>query len=183
MTQFRVILADPPWSYQNRQNGAAANHYGTMTAEEIKALPVATLAHPDSILLLWSTPPLLPQALEVMKAWGYQYKSKIPWFKVLENQDNVPLNSVVPTYGTGYWVRANSEDVLIGVKGDVRAPRSSFLGLVSNRFSHSRKPTSVHDYAESISDGPYLELFARSRRPNWDSWGNEVDSTVELKAE
>ena len=177
---YKLILADPPWQYRNSQNGAAAGHYNLMSTQEICDLPVNELAADDSILLLWSTNPCLPDALKVMDAWGFSYKTKLVWIKVCDNQDGIPLDKVKPTYGTGFWVRGNTEDVLIGIKGKPPAPRSLHLGLVSNRFWHSRKPESVHHYAESITEGPYLEMFARSRRPNWDCWGDEIDSDIQI---
>ncbi|WP_338442277.1 MT-A70 family methyltransferase [Synechococcus elongatus IITB4] len=175
-------MADPPWQYSNSQNGSAGQHYNLMSTEDICALPVADLADDDSILLLWATNPMLPDALKVMERWGFTYKTKLLWIKVKDNQEGVPIERVGLSYGTGYWLRGNTEDVLIGVRGKPPVPRSLYLGLVSNRFWHSRKPESVHHYAESICAGPYLEMFARSRRPNWDTWGEEVESTVDIGA-
>ncbi|WP_126146969.1 MT-A70 family methyltransferase [Synechococcus elongatus] len=178
--KYKLILADPPWQYRNSQNGAAGKHYGLMSTDDLCALPVPDLADDDSVLLLWSTNPCLPEALKVMEAWGFQYKTKLVWIKVCDHQEGVPLEKVKLSYGTGYWCRGNAEDILIGVRGKPPAPRSLYLGLISNRFWHSRKPESIHHYAESISQGPYLEMFARCRRPHWDSWGDEVESTIDI---
>ncbi|MDS3860157.1 MT-A70 family methyltransferase [Thermosynechococcaceae cyanobacterium BACA0444] len=171
MTKYSCIIADPPWAYSNRQNGAAAKHYPTMTAAQIKALPVSKLAERDCVLLLWATNPCLPNALDVIQAWGFTYKTAFPWIK-LQNAESETL-----VYGTGYWIRGCSELILIASRGNAQAPRSSDLGILcSERFKHSRKPESLHDYAERNLPGPYLELFARETRPGWDSFGNELGS-------
>ena len=177
---YRVILADPPWSYRNGGNGAAKNHYPTMTTAGICALQVAgravgELAAPDCVLLLWGTWPLVPDALRVMEAWGFAYVSGFPWVK-LQDPPLVELfdaGQAKPTYGTGFWVRGCSEYVFIGRRGQPQRPAGAFLGLLSERFPHSRKPENIYQYAEAMA-GPYLELFARRRRPGWVSWGNEL---------
>jgi hypothetical protein len=111
--RYGVILADPPWRFQpySRETGmdrAAENHYPTSTLAEIKALPVASIAAPDCVLLLWATVPMLPQALDVMAAWGFDYKSNLAWAK-----DRI---------GTGYWFRNRHEHLLVGTRGSVPAP-------------------------------------------------------------
>lgn len=164
---YRTVLADPAWSYdQSTARGSAAKHYATMTNEDIAALPVEAVAAKDSVLLLWATNPLLPEALGVMEAWGYDYKTKMTWCK--------------NTVGIGQWLRGQSEDLLIGVKGSPPLPDvapSSVLHATNK--GHSQKPRSIFPIAERLGRAPRLEMFARQRRQGWTSWGNQLSATVE----
>jgi N6-adenosine-specific RNA methylase IME4 len=151
-----------------RGQGTAKDQYELMTDKEIYAMPVGQLAKSDSVLLLWGTWPKLPEALQTMQAWGFEYVTGFPWIKLNKNGHGV-------YYGVGYWVRGCSEFVFIGKRGDVSAPRmEGFLGLMSPNFQHSRKPDSIHELAQALP-GPYLELFARRSMPGWTSFGNEVE--------
>lgn len=168
--RYGVILADPPWqirmwSAAGQANTSAENHYPTLPLSEIKALNVASISAPDCALFLWSTTPMLPAALEVMAAWGFQYKSKIVWVK------NRP--------GTGYWVRDKHEDLLLGTKGNVPAPApgkqwESVFEAPKRR--HSEKPELSLKLIESYFPTlPKIELNRRGpARPGWDAWGLEV---------
>jgi len=182
--RYRVIIADPPWRYGGAgPTFEAADHqYPTMTPSEIKALPVKQLAADDSVLLLWATWPQLAVALEVMAAWGFEYVTGFPWVKVVGPPQQTLWGDWIykPVYGLGFWVRGCSEAVLVGRRGNVSPPAGDFVGILSENFGHSRKPDNLYEYAEQFP-GPYLELFARRKRPGWDVWGNEVESTVELR--
>lgn len=170
---YRTLLLDPPWGYRQRSGPhGAIDHYPTMTTAELAALPVGDLAAEDAVLLLWATWPMLPDALALIAAWGFTYKSALPWVKVFgEAQSDAPLR---PHWGTGFWVRACSEPLLIATRGAARPPANPHLGLLSHRFEHSRKPDSAYELAEQFS-GPYMELFARGvPRPGWTTWGAEV---------
>lgn len=167
---FNAIILDPAWEFEawdQKTGDGKSPEYDLMTIEDIYNIPVSSLAALDSVVFLWSTNPFLPQALRAMETWGFSYRSKFPWIKTtLKNQ--------MLDYGTGYWVRGVSEDVLIGVKGNVTAPRvENFLGLIGPNIEHSRKPQDVHTMAEATTAGPYLELFARYSRPGWITVGNE----------
>lgn len=179
---YRVILADPPWQYRNRGvEGSAENAYSTMTTEDICALPIAQLAHKDSVLLLWGTWPNLPEAIKVMQAWGFRYVTGFPWIKI----HGVPQTNlwgelqVKPVFGVGFWVHGTSEFVFIGKRGKAKPPKARFAGLLSENFGHSRKPDNLYTYAESM-EGPYLEMFARRTRPGWDVFGNQVVGSISL---
>lgn len=183
MTPYKVIVADPPWQYSNSQvRGAAENHYPTMTIADICALPVADLAAPDAVLLLWTTWPQLKEGLQVVEAWGFEYVTGFPWVKI----HGVPQTTlwgnieIRPRYGVGFWTRGCTELVLICRRGNVKPPTLNFMGLLSENYSHSRKPENLYDYAEAMP-GPYLELFARRSRPGWDVWGNEVETAIPLQ--
>ena len=177
MKQYGVIIADPPWQYGNDTvKGGAGNHYAMMAPAELERLPVAQLAAPDAVLLLWATWPQLDVAMSLVTAWSFQYVTGFPWIKLTgEPQRSLDGETIYePSWGTGYWVRACSEMVLIGRRGNVRHPDGHFLGLLSPQFRHSRKPDNLYQYAEQWP-GPYLEMFARRPWPGWDAWGNEVD--------
>lgn len=169
--KFGVIIADPPWPYQqfsDRKQGAASAAYNLLQIEDLAGMPVGDLAAKDCILFLWGTWPKLPEALQLMVAWGFQYVTGFPWVKTTENG--------ALSYGVGFWVRGCSEYVLIGRRGNVSPPRlEGFLGLMSPTLRHSHKPDSVHQIAETLP-GPYLELFARRSREGWTVFGNEVES-------
>lgn len=167
---YDVIVADPPWPYSNHdpQMVRADNHYKIMTIDEICSMPVDTLASKDGVLYLWGTWPLLPECLQVLKAWKFDYISGFPWIKF---QNNFTLSQGM----TGYWVYGVSEYVMIGKRGNAKPPNVNerYLGLIAPNLKHSRKPESVHQMAEGIP-GKHLELFAREERPGWDCFGNEV---------
>ncbi len=180
--KYGVILADPPWQYaRSGVEGSAAGQYSTMTVADICALPVADIAADDCVLLEWCTWPQMQEGLRVMNAWGFGYVTGFPWVKVTDVSMTLwgQLTIDVP-YGIGFWTRGASEYVLIGRKGNVSPPTDGFIGLLSPNLAHSRKPDSLHQYAESLP-GPYVELFARRARKGWDIWGNQVSSTVQLR--
>jgi N6-adenosine-specific RNA methylase IME4 len=184
MTGYRVLLADPPWRYRNGGRGAARNHYADMTTEAICALPVPDIVADDAVLYLWSTNPMLPDALRVLTAWGFRFKTKFTWLKTLGAPavDLFGEVRVKPAMGGGFWVRGCSEDVLIATRGKPTPPppAARLLGLLAPaNVQHSRKPDSIYELCERHS-GPYLELFARRRRPGWDAWGNEVEGSISL---
>lgn len=184
MRQYGVIIADPPWSYARADlRTSAAREYRTMSIADICALPVASLAASDSVLLLWGTWPMLQEALHVVSAWGFTYITGFPWIKI-EGEPSRTLwgeLDIKPQYGVGFWVRGCSEFVLVGRRGSVSPPVDGFVGLLSENFGHSRKPESLHHYAEALP-GPYLELFARRPRDGWDVWGNEVPGSIDLES-
>jgi N6-adenosine-specific RNA methylase IME4 len=163
---YGVIYADPPWRYSSPPMGdvARANeqHYPTMEIRDICALPVP--AADDCVLFLWGTVPMLPQAIQVLAAWGFTYKSAIAWFK--------------DKAGTGYWVRGQYELLLIGVRGRVPAPSPGEQPpavIEAPRGRHSQKPGIFADeIARLFPNVTKLEMFAREVRPGWDVWGNEV---------
>ncbi len=190
---YGAIYADPPWAFQawyasgwrNRADGSRyysspsprGARYDTMLAEDIAALPVADIAASDSVLFLWGCWPMLQQALHVMDGWGFQYKScAFVWTKANIRQIDLFREDADGDMLLGYWTRANTEFCLLGTRGkpkriatDVRQP------IIERRREHSRKPDCVYDRIERLVAGPYLELFARTKRPGWDSWGNETE--------
>jgi len=173
--RYGTILADPPWRFTNRTGKMAPEHrrlsrYGTMTFKEIMDLPVAQLALPKSHLYLWVPNALLAEGLEVMKLWGFTYKTNLVWYKV--RKDGGPDGR-----GVGFYFRNVTELVLFGIRGSIRtgpAGRRQTNIIVSRKREHSRKPEQHYDIIERCSPGPYLELFARHARPHWTQWGDEM---------
>ena len=168
---YSVIYADPPWRFEpySRETGldrSADNHYPTMTLDRIKSLKIP--AADDCVLFLWATVPMLPEALSVMDAWGFKYKSHCVWDKQKQ--------------GTGYWFRNVHELLLVGTRGNVPAPAMgtqpvSVIEAPASR--HSVKPTIFQEIIESFFPNCVrLEMFARSKRKGWDGWGNEVEDVV-----
>lgn len=165
---YGVIIADPPWPYDNPQSHDSRRGgytYSPMTLADIQAMPVSQLAAPDCILFLWGTWPKLPQVLQVMAAWGFAHVTGLPWIKTTQEGR--------PVYGLGYWIAGCSEYILIGRRGKVSPPATEhYLGLVGPALEHSRKPDDIHALAAQLP-GPYLELFARRQRSGWTVFGNE----------
>lgn len=174
--KFGTILADPPWRFINRTGKMAPEHrrltrYETMTADEICALPVAAIAAEPSHLYLWAPNALLPEALAVMKAWGFDYKSNIVWHKV--RKDGGPDGR-----GVGFYFRNVTEVILFGVRGKnartLAAGRRQVNFIATRKREHSRKPDEQYELIESCSWGPRLELFSRGERKGWACWGNQA---------
>lgn len=173
-TRFGTILADPPWRFANRTGKMAPEHrrlsrYATMSNEQIMELPLAQLAAAQSHLYLWVPNALIDAGLEVMRRWGYTYKTNIVWYKV--RKDGGPDGR-----GVGFYFRNVTELILFGIRGKLRtgpAGRRQTNIIVTQKRAHSMKPDELYDIIEDCSPGPYLEMFARFTRNNWSSWGNE----------
>lgn len=185
--EYPVILADPPWKYQNwtdKSSGAASSCYGCLSVDDICEIPVADMSAKDALLFLWATGPKLPEALRVMLSWGFQYVGiAFDWIKTYRDPIEVDSNGVRGLFlplgvycGLGFRTRQGTELCLLGKRGKgVPKKSSSVLAtIVSRRREHSRKPDETYDRIEELVDGPYLELFARTTRAGWDCWGNEV---------
>lgn len=160
---FEVVYGDPPWQLGNPDNPyAPESHYPTMSLEEIKALAVP--AAEDAVLFLWAVSSLLPEAFEVIRAWGFQYKSSIAWVK--------------PSIGPGVWVRNRHELLLVARRGSFPPPEPEDRVdsvLEAPRGRHSEKPELAYERIERMYPrASKLELFARASRPGWQAWGNEV---------
>ena len=172
--KYKVILADPPWSFKNySKKGESRNanrHYETMTLSGIKALPVNTIADDDCVLFLWTTGPLLDKAFDVISDWGFTYKTlAFTWVK--ENMKSPGL-----FMGGGYWTRSNAELCLLATKGKPKRINADVLQvIISPRREHSRKPDEIRERVERLVSGPYIELFARTKSATWDTWGLETD--------
>ena len=167
---FDVVYADPPWDYNQKGNYGASKHYGLMTVEEIKAMPVRELVKENAVLFLWSTNGAMPLALEVLEAWGFKYRSYFVWCK----------NNL----GLGEPLRNSTEICLVGIRG--RMP-SAFRAQMNWGFfprqDHSHKPEEMFAIMERLYPHvDYLELFARRRssNPHWYIWGNEAEGGSDI---
>jgi N6-adenosine-specific RNA methylase IME4 len=172
MKKYQIIYADPPWRYdfsKDKADGIEA-HYPSMAIEDICALNVPS--EDNSVLYLWATAPKLLEALAVMKAWGFNYKTQAVWDK--------------GWVGMGYWFRGQHEMLLVGVKGKFSPPPPT-LRVSSvyqeKKSKHSRKPMFFRNLiARSFPDATRIELFAREATPGWDVWGNEVVSDIKIES-
>lgn len=169
---YHLIMADPPWDFSlfslKGGNKSAQKHYRCLPIEEIMAFPVMDLAAPDCMLMLWSTAPMLAQQMKVIEAWGFTYKTEMIWRKT------TPLGK--QTFGPGYVVRGSHEPILIATRGHppfiAKNIRSCFDGV---RREHSRKPEEAYAIAERmLPKARKVELFSRTSRPGWESWGDQV---------
>lgn len=169
--KYQVIYADPPWRYDFSKSNSREieNQYPTMTVQEICQLPIP--AADNSALYLWATAPKLLEALEVMLAWGFQYKSHSIWDK--------------ERVGMGYWFRGQHELLMVGVKGKFSPPAQNLRVssvIRERRTEHSRKPNKVRELIMSwYPEKSKVELFAREKHAGWDAWGNEVESDIKLE--
>ena len=175
--KFKTVLADPPWQFQNRTGKMAPEHkrltrYSTMKLADICSLPVADMLDETAHLYLWVPNALMPEGLEVLKAWGFEYKTNLIWYKI--RKDGGPDGR-----GVGFYFRNVTEMILFGVKGNkartLQPGRSQVNIIRSMKQEHSRKPDELYDLIERCSPGPYLEMFARGVRPGWTSWGDQAN--------
>lgn len=167
--QFTIIYADPPWSYNDKcddgsvQSGGCENHYPSLTLSELKVLDVRSMSAPDSVLFLWATSPLLPDALELAKAWGFAYKASFVWDKVKHNM--------------GHYNSVRHEFLLVCTKGSCTPQVVTLFDSVQTieRTEHSVKPDEFRSIIDTLyPKGPRIELFARRNADGWASWGNEI---------
>ena len=174
--KYSTILADPPWQFANRTGKMAPEHkrlnrYATLSLQEIKEIPVSLAADESSHLYLWVPNALLLEGLQVMEAWGFQYKTNIVWHKI--RKDGGPDGR-----GVGFYFRNTTELILFGIRGKLRTlqPGRRQVNIIkSMKREHSRKPDELYEIIEKCSPGPYLELFARGMHKNWEQWGDQVD--------
>ncbi len=184
---FKAIYADPPWNFVTRWaqarttgekgGGDRGPKYDLMTTDQICQLPVGDLAADECVLFLWACWPNLTDALRVIEAWGFTYKTcGFCWTKADARQAEFFQAETSAHIGLGYWTRANSEPCLLATKG---SPKRQSAGvrqaIIEPRREHSRKPDRIIGDIERLVEGPYLELFARTQRPGWTVWGNQTD--------
>jgi N6-adenosine-specific RNA methylase IME4 len=178
--RYQVIYADPPWTfstYSRKGKGRSAEaYYDCMSLEEIKAVPVSKWSAKDCVLFLWTTDPLLDQALQVIRAWGFKYKTvAFHWVKLKRSAARGVYTDRSFFSGLGFWTRSNPELCLLATQGNPHRRKANVQKLiVSPLREHSRKPDEAYERIEALCEGPYLELFARSTREGWINSGFEV---------
>lgn len=167
--KYKVLYCDPPWKFKDKLPGkkrGAIKHYKCLTIDELKSFPIPETEN-DAYLFMWRVASMQQEALDLVKAWGFEVKSEIVWDKITKKGK--------PHFGMGRHVRASHEVCLVCVKGKIKpkskSVRSRFEAVVRK---HSQKPDEMYDIIEQLSDGPYVELFARQRWQGWDSYGNEL---------
>ncbi|HBV97753.1 MAG TPA: DNA methyltransferase [Desulfotomaculum sp.] len=176
--KYNVLYADPGWKYDNQRTGGshksgAAQKYTVMSVEEICRLPVPEISDRNAVLFLWATVPMLKEGLQVMQAWGFNYKTKITWRKT-------------GRLGLGYWFRGEIEELLFGVRGKIKAFRCQLPNFVEHPvLAHSEKPEIFREIIETatartMENRKRIELFARRRVPGWNAWGNEIESDIDM---
>jgi N6-adenosine-specific RNA methylase IME4 len=182
--KYRVIYADPPWYFRNwsaKGTGRnAVSHYDCLDFNALAALPIADLADKDCVLFLWATDPPLPSAFELIEAWGFEYKTVgFYWVKL----NRAAKHDADYFTGLGYWTRANPELCLLATRGKPSRRSKAVRKLVVDRLrEHSRKPDAVHERIEVLIEGPYLELFARETKPDWDYWGDHWRCSIAARS-
>jgi N6-adenosine-specific RNA methylase IME4 len=170
--RYGTIYADPPWSFRNwSEKGTGRNavsHYDCLSFDALAKLPVSDYAAEDCALFLWAVDPLLDKAFELIRRWGFEYKT-VGFYWVKQNRKSEGFFT-----GLGYWTRANPEQCLFATRGKPRRLNKDVRKLiVAPRREHSRKPENVREHIERLVPGPYLELFARETKSGWDCWGDQ----------
>jgi N6-adenosine-specific RNA methylase IME4 len=185
---YRTIVVDPPWPYGTRDalprtvkaNGDVArgtgypkSHYEYMSMDDLHALPVGEWAERDAHLYVWTTNAFMVEAHAVARTWGFVPKTILTWVKMKDDG--------TPSMKTGTWFRGATEHAVFAVRGRCPAGNHALpTALLTRRFPHSEKPAAFYDMAESMSPGPYLDVFARKHRFGWSVYGDQVYSDIPL---
>jgi site-specific DNA-methyltransferase (adenine-specific) len=187
--KYQIIYADPPWKYSfPGTRSDKHDDYSTCNTDDICRFKVTQIADDNCALFIWGIWTGLPDCLQVIKAWGFEYKTiGFVWVKAKRN-NNINQTSFLPIeqlddfFGMGMWTRSNTEYLLIATKGNIKPISHAVKQVVYAPIQeHSRKPTDVRDrIVELMGDLPRIELFARQKVEGWDSWGNEVESDIIL---
>ena len=179
------VYADPAWQFETwseeGKDRSPEEHYDCMPLDEIKALPVRDIVADASASGLWVIDTMIPQGIEVLNAWGFDYKTVLFYYVKVGR-------ALRPHMGMGYWTRANPEICLFGTRGKPKRNGKGVERLIFDldpndrtilapRGEHSEKPLEAYSRIERLLSGPYLELFARHARAGWQQWGNEVGKT------
>jgi len=172
--EYQTIVVDPPWSYNNKRTGGSfksgsEQKYAVLNHNDICDIPIDSLAARDAHLFLWATSPLLPEAIDVMRFWGFTHKAVIVWEKT-------------GRLGMGFNFRIQTEFCLYGRRGKAKALRCQSCNLIrAPARKHSQKPEEFWDLIDPVTPGPKLELFARDEaRVGWDSWGDQCSEPIKL---
>jgi len=189
MNKYQIIYADPPWKYEsNMMNSSAIDHYETQGLDWLMSLPVKQFSAENAILFLWVTMPKLNQCFDLIKAWGFEYKTcAFVWIKTNQrkkvNQYSfLPEENFDEFMGQGRWTRGNAELCLLATRGRINRLSAGVRQIIySPILSHSQKPNETRKrILELVGDLPRLELFARQKEAGWDVWGNEVKNDIKL---
>lgn len=180
--KYEIIYADPPWSYNSRRakyiknnSWETAKHYDTMSLEEIKNLNIKGIAADNCIIFMWATLPLLQEWLDVLKAWGFKYKTTgFTWIKQYSKSKKI-------CFWLGSYTRSNAEVCLIGIRGKPKIYDKNISSvIIADRGKHSKKPDIVRVNIEKMCRGTKIELFAREKVDWWDSYWNEIIDSISI---
>ena len=176
--KYNIIYADPPWQYDDKfkPGSGAAHHYNVVPIDELCTFPIQNIAAKDCCLFMWACYPMIQEALDLIKAWGFTYKTlAFQWIKTTKN------NKIF--FGNGGWTRSNSEACLLATKGKPKCINHGISQVILSEVrKHSQKPDIVRNkIVELCGDLPRVELFARTPASGWHVFGNEVESDIELK--
>lgn len=174
--KYEIIYADPPWEYSSDPNskrgiwGLADQRYNTMSIDDLKNLPVKNITDKNCILFMWATFPNLQQALDLIKSWGFEFKTVAFVWEKLSKTNNTPKK-----YGLGWYTRSNCEIVMLGRKGKFDRQSAAVQQIIKSTITkHSQKPNEVRNRILKLcGDLPRIELFARTKVHGWDVWGND----------
>lgn len=184
---YKTIYADPAWPFKVWSNAPGSDKripsrgsvtpYSAMSMEDIASLPVSDLAAEDCCLFMWFVWPTLPDALKIIERWGFTYKTcAFSWIKADARQIEMFQDDYQVRVGLGFWSRANAECCLLATRGSPKRLNADVRqAIVEPVREHSRKPSVVYERIERLVPGPFLELFARTQRDGWSSWGNQLD--------
>ena len=172
--RYRTLVADPPWGYRDKLGGpnerGAEGHYGTMTMTELYSMPVGLWGENDSCLWLWTTNAFMVEAHKLADAWGYTPRTIMTWVK-----GRIEGGRLIQQIGMGHYLRNSTEHIVIAVRGKPFIRNHDVpSAFIAPRLEHSEKPAAFYDMVERMTNGPYLDVFARKQRLNWDTFGNEA---------
>jgi len=185
--KYGVLYLDPPWSfttYSDKGKGRSAeSHYDCMSLDDIKALPILDFADDNCILFMWITDPMLEKGFEVIRSWGFEYKTvAFTWAKIKDDAFCNPWLDNSWFMGMGYYVRGNPEQCLLATRGKPSVQSHSVRQLIiAPRREHSRKPDEAYERIEQLCSGPYIEMFARYEREGWDTAFSTLEGSVERR--
>ena len=189
MKKYQIIYADPPWMYQGKMmNSSVTDHYSVLNIKDLRNLPIKDISDNDCILFMWVTMPKLNECFDLIKAWGFEYKTvAFVWIKTNKrkavNQSSFfPEESFDDFMGLGRWTRANAELCLLATKGRIQRIGKGVKQIIYSPIQkHSQKPDETRDrIIELVGDLPRIELFARQKTEGWNIWGNELESDITL---
>ena len=188
--KYNIIYSDPPWSYDDKalNRGGAERHYRTMDIKDIMAMPVNDICADDCCLFMWATFPKIQEGLDVIKAWGFEFKTcAFVWIKTNKrtNVDQIsflPHESFDSFWGMGRWTRSNAEICLLAVKGKPKRLNANVHQIIYAPIDkHSKKPKETRERIIKLcGDLPRLEMFARQAPNGWDVYGNQVENSIEI---
>jgi len=165
--KYKTLIIDPPWLHNQLGNYGAHKHYRLMNMEQLKAMPIKNLTEENSAIFLWTTNSTVRHALSLLDSWGFAEKGILTWVKM--------------RMGLGNYLRNATEQVILATRGKIKPLCKTQLSwFTAPTAGHSVKPNDVHVIAERMFPGPYLELFARRKRPGWSVWGDQVESDIAI---